>query len=448
MTSTGARVNRAGQWDENRLLLFPLANTLLLLSLAVLYGGALRYLAPVSSLALYSFYAVLFGCIALSLLTSRGNVTFHWPSVLPYLAWLSFYLLWGTLFSRDQDSSVREMARFGYRNALILTTFVVALVNRRSLERFAGFAQVAVLVNAGVSLWLALDPLRMARLAFYLDPNSSSYSLRPSGLWINPNEASFAFLFGLLLSRWARGRWVWAARGAALLGIFLSASRTGFLMALLCGAVFLIYRFRTSRPMARILGIILGITLLLGVRAGWLVDGLAPLNIDVGQQTALQRLTDLTETETERERQLTRAQLTRLGLTRLIQAPWYGNGLLAFQGGASAARIGLPQGIHNIYLAVGGEVGWLGLFTYLGVLALGVRRLLRARVAVEEKLVLVLFWTCYLLIGLTWHNQLTSIGGAIYSGMLFHLPYLLDKEDWKGAVSSRNLPAAERTGFS
>jgi len=435
MTAAGARVPRAGQWDENRLILFPLANTVLLMCLAVLYGGALRYLAPVSSLALYGFYAVLFGCIGLSLLTSRGSVAFHWPSVLPYLAWLAFYLLWGTLFSRDQGSAVREMARFGYRNALILTTIVVALVNRRSLERFAGYAQVAVLVNAAVSVWLALDPVRMARLAFYLDPNSSSYSLRPGGLWINPNEAGFAFLFGLLLSRWARGRWVWVARVAALLGIFLSASRTGFLMALLCAAIFLIYRYRTSGPLARIMGVLLAITLLLGVRAGWLADGLAPLNIDVGQQTALQRLTDLTETETERERQLTRAQLTRLGLTRLIQAPWYGNGLLAFQGGASAARVGLPQGIHNIYLAVGGEIGWMGLLSYFGVLAFGIRRTLRARAPGEDKLVLLVFWLCYLLIGLTWHNQLTSVPGAIYAGLLFHIPYLLDKEGRRAGAS-------------
>ena len=122
MTAAGARVPRAGQWDENRLILFPLANTVLLMCLAVLYGGALRYLAPVSSLALYGFYAVLFGCIGLSLLTSRGSVAFHWPSVLPYLAWLAFYLLWGTLFSRDQDSAVREMARVlkpGGRVALV-----------------------------------------------------------------------------------------------------------------------------------------------------------------------------------------------------------------------------------------------------------------------------------------------------------------------------------------
>ncbi len=222
---------------------------------------------------------------------------------------------------------------------------------------------------------------------------------------------------------------------AALLGIFLSASRTGFLMALLCAAIFLIYRYRTSGPLARIMGVLLAITLLLGVRAGWLADGLAPLNIDVGQQTALQRLTDLTETETERERQLTRAQLTRLGLTRLIQAPWYGNGLLAFQGGASAARVGLPQGIHNIYLAVGGEIGWMGLLSYFGVLAFGIRRTLRARAPVEDKLVLLVFWLCYLLIGLTWHNQLTSVPGAIYAGLLFHIPYLLDKEGRRAGAS-------------
>lgn len=428
MTAAGARASRSGQWDENRLILFPLANAILLMCLAALYGGALRYLAPLSSLALYGFYALLFGCMALSVLTNRGSVTFHWASVMPYLAWLAFYLLWGTLFSRDQGSAVGEMVRYAYRNALVLTAIVVALVNRRGLERFAAYVQVAVLINAAVSVWLALDPVRMGRLAFYLDPNSSSYSLRPGGLWINPNEAGFAFLFGLLLSRWARGRWVWLARGAALVGIFLSASRTGFLMALLCVAAFLIYRYRASGPLPRIMGVLLAVVMLLAARAGWLGGELSPFNIDIGQQTAIERLTDLTETATERERQLTRLQLTRLGLTRLMQAPWYGNGLLAFQGGESAARIGLPRGIHNIYLAVGGEIGWPGLFTYLVVLAFGVRRTFRARIPLEDKLVLLLFWTCYLLIGLTWHNQLTSIGGAIYAGLLFHLPYLLDKD--------------------
>lgn len=416
------------RWEADQPVLFPLANTVLLICLATLYGGGLRYLGPISPLALYGFYALVFGCIFLSVLTVRGTDTFYWASVVPYLAWIAFYLLWGTLFSRDQGSAVGEMVRYGYRNTLVLTAIVVALVNRRSLERFAGFVQVAVLINCAVSLWLAINPTDLARLALYLDPNSTSYSLRPGGLWINPNEAAFAFLFGMLLSHWARGRWVVAARLAALLGIFLSASRTGFLVAFLCIAVYLLYHFRTSGPMTRVLGVAMIAGLLLAVRAGWLQQSLAPLNIVVGQQTALERLTDLSESAAEQQRALTRAQLTRIGIARLLDMPWYGNGLLAFQGGASAARVGLRQGIHNIYLTIGGEVGWFGLLSYLLLMLLGVWRTLRARLLLGDKLALSLFWAAYLFIGMTWHNQLTSVAGAIYAGLLFHIPYMLGKE--------------------
>ena len=428
MNATRTSLPRASSWDSDRSLLFSLSNTALLVCLTVLYGGALRYLGPISPLLLYSFYVLLFGCMALSLLTARGRVEFRWFSVLPYMGWLAGYMLWGTLFSPDQDTALGGMIRYGFRNALVLSIVVVALVDRRSLYRFAAFVQVAVVINAGFSLWLAFNPMRMLQLALYLDPTATAYSERPGGLWINPNEASFAFLFGLILSHWVRGKWVWVARVAALVGIFLSASRTGFLLAGLCVLVFVIYYFRNSRPLARVAGVILLVSLLIAARVGWIQRSLAPLNIDVGQQTTLERLTDLSESTTTAASGVTRRELTLLGLARLVEAPWYGNGFLSFQGGESAARVGLQRGVHNIYVTVGGEAGWLALLLYLGLLTLGVIRTIRAHILADEKLVLLLLWVCYLLIGLVWHNQLTSVAGAVYAGLLFHVPYLLDKE--------------------
>ena len=435
MNATRMSLPRARAWDSDNALLFSLSNTALLVCLTVLYSGALRYLGHISSLLLYSFYVLLFGCMALSLLTARGRVEFRWLSVLPYMGWLAGYMLWGTLFSPDQDAVLREMMRYGFRNALVLSIIVVALVNRHSLYRFAAFVQVAVIVNAGFSLWLAFNPMRMLQLALYLDPTAAAYSERPGGLWINPNEASFAFLFGLILSHWVRGKWVWVARVAALLGIFLSASRTGFLLAGMCVVVFVVYYFRNSHPQARAAVVILLAGLLVAARVGWLQQSLAPLNIEVGQQTALERLTDLSESTTTVGSGVTRRELTLLGLARLVEAPWYGNGFLSFQGGESAARVGLQRGVHNIYVAVGGEAGWLVLLLFLGLLTLGIVRTIRAQVLAGEKLVLYLFWVCYLLIGLVWHNQLTSVAGAVYAGLLFHVPYMLDKEGIPGSTA-------------
>jgi O-antigen ligase len=80
---------------------------------------------------------------------------------------------------------------------------------------------------------------------------------------------------------------------------------------------------------------------------------------------------------------------------------------------------------HNIYLTVWGETGPLIALAYVFVLGMGLRQVLRVRLLLADRIPILLMWFCYLVVGLTWHNQFTSFAGMIFVGLLYHLPSIL-----------------------
>jgi O-antigen ligase len=140
------------------------------------------------------------------------------------------------------------------------------------------------------------------------------------------------------------------------------------------------------------------------------------------------RLLDFREEETLPAGGLSRLQIASLGLQRVLEKPWFGYGLFTFQGLPGNSQQGtdiLPVSVHNIYLTVAGETGMLSFVTYLFVIGLGLKRLAHMGGTQLERMTGTLMWLFYLLIGLVWHNQLTSAAGMVYIGLLLSLPAAL-----------------------
>jgi O-antigen ligase len=314
------------------------------------------------------------------------------------------------------------------------------LVDTRNITKLAQLMQVVAIANCIISIQETIDPSLISRIAYTLNSNATAFSdLRPAGLWSNPNEAAFAFLFALLISYWARGPLAWMGRFAAIIGIYLTVSRSGMYMMVLCGVSFLLFKLKsTSFTLGRmiilinIFALIVGLCLVLSYRAD-------PLNIDVSGNWNTRRVLDFWENDS---REATRIDVAFVAAHYALNGPWHGYGIFAFQDVIRAPFVSvIDVGAHNIYLTVFGETGVLGIFIYLFTLVVGVLYLFKARIHAEKRLIIALMWICYFLIGLVWHNQFTSHAGMIYVGLLYHLPWIMDSR--VNAVSYHALPRFE-----
>jgi O-antigen ligase len=411
--------------------------------LALVYGGGLQFVGAVSPFLLYGVYLVLAGCVGLCVM-ARPRALERLQCVRAYLLWILFYVLWGTAVSRDATLVLPEGLRLLFRNCFIAAGFVLTAGEPRHLAMLARFVGVAAVINCGVSIWEANNPAVMESLARFLNSDPGTViAERPLGLWTNANEAAFAFLFALLLSRWDRGLFAWVARLAALVGVHLTASRTGHYLVVLCGVLYGLYRLRALTRDARRAAVLLNAAWVVGLGLVLLLLVL-PLEFDPSDNSITRRVLDYSESSTRTTGGDSRAEIAAQGLDAALNGPWHGYGLFTLQGGLpnSPVEAVTATGVHNIYLAMFGEVGLLGLCVYLGVLGLGLLRVFAYRSRPEDRFFMALLWGSYLIIGLTWHNQLDSLSGMVYAALLYHLPGLLRRPP----PAPGNRPAPSPTG--
>ena len=145
---------------------------------------------------------------------------------------------------------------------------------------------------------------------------------------------------------------------------------------------------------------------------------------DLSNQWQLNRLLDFSETTSRGATDSSRLEIAQKAIQRALERPWTGHGIFSFQGAsASPTRPGvLSTGVHNVYIAVWGETGIPGLITFLLLLAIGLRRLFNPQIARSERLILLLMWISYLVIGFAWHNQFSGFSGMLFIALLYHLP--------------------------
>jgi O-antigen ligase len=360
-----------------------------------------------------------------------------------YLLWILFYVVWGTAVSRDSTLVLPEAVRLLLRNLFMTSALVLALGDRRHLAVFARLVGVAAVINCGISLAEANNPSLAEDLARLLNPGVTNVlAERPSGLWTNANEAAFAFLFALLLSRWDRGWVAWLVRLAGVVGIYLAASRTGMYLVVLCALSLGVFRLRSLLRSTQAAAVVLNLAWVGGIGLVVLCAALS-VTIDVSDDRRVNRILDFSESTTQEQGGLSRADLAAQAAEAAMNGPWYGRGAFAFQDVTGAeGELGMAVGAHNIYLAVWGEVGPVGLCVYLGVLGLGVFRLFARPASLGDWLGAALLWTSYLIIGFAWHNQLASLSGMIYIALLHRLPGVIALP----AAARRRRPVPSPTG--
>ncbi len=140
---------------------------------------------------------------------------------------------------------------------------------------------------------------------------------------------------------------------------------------------------------------------------------------DINEHGQISRIFDVHESTREPDA-ASRLEIAITAFTTAVDGPWYGSGLFTFQcEGAFPAVLELPS--HNVYLTVLGEAGPLIFVAYVLVLGIGMIQSYRALSPSRDCRILMLMWICYLVIGLTWHNQFTSFSSMLYVGLLLHL---------------------------
>lgn len=420
-----------------------LTQHLLAILIAVVYSGGFLFLISVSSYLLYGFYLALLVLALLCVLADDQRVR-NLRAVAPYLCWLTFYGLWGTLISPVNGVIFPETVRMLVRSVLILGALVIAVPDRAAFRVLARWLHVVVILNFALAVWEAFDSTIITNIAYTLDPHATAFSeFRPAGLWSNPDEAAFAFLFALVISVNQRGVLIWMSRIAAVGGIYLGASRAGAYILVLFGIVLLISKLRKVRVTA--LHLSAGAIGLAGLLL--LMPLVLPLiQFDPTQNWSFNRILDVTESSTGSG--LARSQLTAAVFNEVLDAPIQGYGLFAFQGvGRRTGQLSdsilgeANAGAHNIYLSVWGETGLLGLVSYLLLLGGMLGSMIRTRLAWRERIIASLMWVAYLMIGFVWHDLFTSVLGIVLTGIVYYYPLIMQVP----ADGTRTV-AAERVG--
>ena len=424
MTSAGQIAPIHGM-EVGRGPVFRAARGVLLLLLVVIYGGCFEFFIRISPALLYGTYFVIIGCVSVCLFFD-WTVTRNLKSVAPYLLWTFFYFVWAMIAISSEATAVSEGTRMYVKNLLVICSIALA-IDFDTLRPFARMLQIVVIGNFALGLYEVAHPEVIAQIADTREVGGTAFDvLRPAGLWSNPDEASTAFIFSLFMSRWAGGRLAWFGRLASVGGVFLSASRTGALLLVFCGTIYLIHWLRRHRLDSGRLTFICGTLLVVGATAFLAVNVLG-FNPEDSWQVA--RMLDISESK-HGAGEASRLYIAKHATQVALVGPLNGYGLFTFQFHAQPL---IPTIVdppaHNIYIVIWGEAGPLVWLTYLLLLAEGFRRIFRAPMHAADRLPLLLMWLCYLLIGFTWHNQFTAFSGMIYAALLWRLPAMVRSED-------------------
>lgn len=410
----------------------------LLMLLGVIYAGCLQFFIGVSPMLLNGTYLVIIAGLA-------GCLFFDWSasrnahSVAPYLLWTIAYFLWGMIARSSDDTVFSEGVKMFIKNLLVIGSLAIAL-DRRTLRPFCQLVQLAVLGNFALCIWESINPQLVAEIAQTREAGATAFNvLRPAGLWSNPDEAASAFIFSLLMARWAGGALGWLGGMASIAGIYLGASRTGAYLLAFCALFHGWHWLRQHRiDSARLAGLFAAL-LLAGATAAIVAKEFA---FDPSEHWQLARFLDLNESTRDRG-DISRFEIAKEAIRIAIQGSWHGHGLFTFQ---FHAQPNIPTVVdppaHNIFLAVWGEAGPFVAVTYLLILGLGIRRVFQTPMLARDRMTVLLMWLCYLIIGVTWHNQFTSFSGMIYIALLWHLPTVLKTpRDRQSADDGKPVPA-------
>ena len=337
------------------------------------------------------------------------------------MAWLLIYFVYGYLLS-DGSEGPRNLVEVGLVTLLPLILLVgVALRDRRQWDRLAVALQLVAIGASAIGAAQTLSPA----VWDYTTRSSAAYNRMPA-LWMNPNEAAFSFFFAFAISFWCRVRWLaWGGRLASIVGSVLTFSRGGlFMMAAFALGYFCATPFMSLRQGRINFAVVVR---RLGSAAGILTAILCLAAIMPQQRDEL--LASMSEGAltdgrfTADDVQLGAADryfLATYWLNEATSAPWYGRGLRYFDNDGFVG-----EGPHNQFILIYGEVGSLGLVTYVLVLGAGLRRSWTTPMSPRDRVILIQTWGGFLFEHFHQHNMFSTRECIVMVSVLFMAPYAL-----------------------
>lgn len=289
--------------------------------------------------------------ILLCLIKKYAKVTYE---LRLYLLFFGAYILIGLLSIVLKDAAT-EVDRIGaVKNILI--NFIIMIATYQYVCGISDtthskiFKVVIIITLLGVLSIIFSSQLGMDNLA---KDNSDDYT-RKAGLYLNPNAAGFtamilmAFAFG---NNFKNKTVIMLLYGTALLATFFAASKTSFVTLAVFTLVFLSkYRLRDINIKSIVLASVIGIIAYI-----LLQDYLVGDNYD-----RVMQLTRLAHGDTSSDVTSSRLDLAKIALGIIADNMLIGQGLYYFTLlPASATHLGYDLGVHNTYLLILGDSGFL-----------------------------------------------------------------------------------------
>jgi O-antigen ligase len=346
--------------------------------------------------------------------------------VMPYIAWLCFYLIWGVIVSPRTDIATASK--------VLVTTLILALcmsiltAKPNHLRTLANYAQLAVVAN--LLLWVLIPwsskvALLMTTMAKQSDPDFSGF-IRYGGMLGNANMLGYICLVATILSLLASPLVGWVGRLSCPPLLYLTASRKS---AVLYIVILFLYVAIVKRRDIKFW--MIALTLVISSAMIFMLnDGLRAKSHAVSENQAISRLMDLQEKDTAEGGGMTRIDLLHHWLSALRAAPWYGYGFQAMAGTIYdedhpekvLVKGPYPMGAHNTYLGVWVDIGPVGFIAFILMMLHYARLCLFTESDPNTKWVLVSFMVVNLTFLLVSHSHLFSFEGKATFTLFFLLP--------------------------
>lgn len=388
---------------------------------AIMLSGGFQDLFPASK-ALRWTSLTLMGLLLASL-ASRLPIARQLRPLTPFAVWLTCYFIWGTVVSPIPALSLCFKTAFYV--CLIATTMAVLTHSPAGFRALANYLQLGLAMNLATALLLIAHP----EYQHIIDPQISVASQklltsqRFAGLWGNPNQAGFAVVFIMLLSKWAAPAFKWGGRLCGLGLLYFTASRQAVLLLLLITGLFIAMKAVRNRKLTATFVLALSI---LGITIFGLSGSNTPLKTD---NPTINRLIDISESETKAKGEKSRGDYLMMWKPYLLNAPWYGYGLGAMCGSdtpfqVNRLRTDVPlTGIHNLYLGIWIDVGLLGLLTFLVIVGRqAFRAMKQSALAAPDRWALASLAIVVLVDSLVKHSLLFDMPGIASYALFFILP--------------------------
>lgn len=339
-------------------------------------------LAGVTEFLVYTI-GLRFVVTGLPALPAAVLLAWHWPyaagnrfvlaAVAPWLAYLAFAWSYGTA-----EGTQPGLLRVYLFNCLLLA-LVAAHVARSSdaaVRGLIGVARIALLVSVASVLFTRFNPPTPAYAGEFV------YGMyRPAGFFASPNDAAMAcvlFLNFVLYRPWNQRTLNWFAGAAAAAATVFTLSKSGFVLLLASLVLFLWIRRKRM-----VLAVVTVAVLSVLASARPIFDVFAPRAFSLrssGTERAftnrLEDVVDLVEGNPTARAVGFRHELWPDGITLIRDTFPHGSGFGSFralEGSVFGTELSDWYGIHNMYLLVAGEAGFvvfaLLVFCYGGLLA-------------------------------------------------------------------------------